>query len=78
MFLSAGCSLLRAEGFSYSWDVLYGDLGISKLQFLRKKISNFFSAVNFFTYLVIKTLNLDWIWIRISIQPKMLVPDPKH
>jgi hypothetical protein len=32
--LKSGCSLLRAEGFSvYSWDVLYGVLGISKLQF---------------------------------------------
>jgi hypothetical protein len=24
---SAGCSLLKAEGFSYSLDVLYGGLG---------------------------------------------------
>jgi hypothetical protein len=31
-----GCSLLRAEGFSCSLDVLYGGLGISKLQFLIK------------------------------------------
>ncbi len=36
--LSAGCSLLRAEGFSSSLDLLYGGLGISKLQFLIKKI----------------------------------------
>jgi hypothetical protein len=28
MFLSAGCSLLRAEGFSCSLDVLYGGLAI--------------------------------------------------
>jgi hypothetical protein len=41
LFLSAGCSLLRAEGFSCSLDVLYGGLGISKLQFLTKNI--FFS-----------------------------------
>jgi hypothetical protein len=34
---SAGCSLLRAEGFSCSMDVLYGGLRISKLQFLIKK-----------------------------------------
>jgi hypothetical protein len=32
MFGSAGCSLLRAEGFSCSLGVLYGGLGISKLQ----------------------------------------------
>jgi hypothetical protein len=30
--------LLRAEGFSCSLGVLYGGLGISKLQFLIKKI----------------------------------------
>ncbi len=34
MFWSAGCSLLRAEGFICSLDVLYGGLGIGKLQFL--------------------------------------------
>jgi hypothetical protein len=33
IFWSAGCSLLRAEGFSRSLVVLYGGLGISKLQF---------------------------------------------
>jgi hypothetical protein len=38
MFLSTVCSLLRAEGFSCSLGVLYGGLGISKLQFLIKKI----------------------------------------
>jgi hypothetical protein len=38
MFLSAGCSFLRAEGFSCSLGVLYGGLGRSKLQFLIKKI----------------------------------------
>jgi hypothetical protein len=48
MFLSAGCSLLRADGFFCSLNVFYGSLGISKLQFFIKKISNFFfSAVNF-------------------------------
>jgi hypothetical protein len=31
MFLSAGCSLLRAEGFFCSLDFLYGGLGIEKL-----------------------------------------------
>ncbi len=37
IYWSAGCSLLRAEGFSCSLDVLYEGLGISKLQFLIKK-----------------------------------------
>jgi len=41
-----------------------------------------FSAVNFFQFLIIKTTGSgldpdpDWIRIRISIQPKMLDPDP--
>jgi hypothetical protein len=47
MFLSTGCSLLRAEGFSCSLGVLYGGLGISKLQLLIKKIEIKFPAINF-------------------------------
>jgi hypothetical protein len=50
MFLSTGCSLLRAEGFSFSLGVLYGGLGISKFQFLIKKIEIKFPAVNFFKF----------------------------
>ncbi len=42
LFLSTGCSLLRAEGFSCSLGVLYGGLGISKLKFLIKNIEIFF------------------------------------
>jgi hypothetical protein len=38
MFLSTGCSLLRAEGFSCSLGFRYGGLGIRKLQFLIKEI----------------------------------------
>ncbi len=48
MFLSTGFSLLRAEGFSCILGVLYGGLGISKLQFLIKKIEIKFPALNFF------------------------------
>jgi hypothetical protein len=40
---------LRAEGFSSSLGVLYGDLKISKLQFLIKKIKIKFLVVNFFS-----------------------------
>ncbi len=36
-FWRAGCSLLRAEGFSFSLDVIYGSLGINNLQFPVKK-----------------------------------------
>jgi hypothetical protein len=55
---------LRAEGFSCSLDFSYGGLGISKLQFLIKKISNIFSAVNFFLIFGHKA------WILIGFQPK--------
>jgi hypothetical protein len=48
MFISTGCSLLRAEGFSCSLGVLYGGLGISRLQFLIKKLEIKFSAIVFF------------------------------
>ena len=58
--LNTGCSLLRAEGFSYSLGVLYGGQGISKLQFLIKKIEIKYSAINFFQFQVIK----PWIRIR--------------
>jgi hypothetical protein len=50
IFLSAGCSLVRAEGFSCSLGVLYGDLGIGKLQFLIKKIKIKFLVVSFFQF----------------------------
>jgi hypothetical protein len=43
----AGCSLLRAESFYCSLDVLYGGLRKSKLQFLIKKKYRKFSAVFF-------------------------------
>jgi hypothetical protein len=38
---------LRAEGFSRSLDVLYGGLGIGKLQFLVKKSIKFFFSSKF-------------------------------
>ncbi len=52
MFWSAGCSLLRAEGLLLyrSLDVLNEGLGISKLQFLIKKISIFFSCEFVFVF----------------------------
>jgi hypothetical protein len=49
-------------------------LGISKLQFLNKKNIIFFSALNFFQFLVIKTLDPE-----LDPDPKlekMLDPDP--
>jgi hypothetical protein len=50
---------LKAEGFSCSLCFLYGGLGITKLQFFIKKISSFFSAVNYFQFLIIKTLDSE-------------------
>jgi hypothetical protein len=51
---------LRAEGFFYNLDILYGGLGIGKLQFLIKKKKKKFSAVIFFQFLVMKALDPDW------------------
>ncbi len=50
---------MRAEGFSCSLGVLYGVLGISKLQFLIKKIEIKFPALNFFSILAHQTLDPD-------------------
>jgi hypothetical protein len=59
MFLSTGCSLFRFEGFSCSLGVLYGGLGLSKLQFLIKKTEIKFPAINFFSILGHQTLEPD-------------------
>jgi hypothetical protein len=87
IFLSTGCSLLRAEGFSCSLGVLYGGLGtgISKMQFLIKKIEIKFPATNFFSILDhqtpdpgsgsgirIRNLKKCWILIRIRIRIKSM------
>ncbi len=45
-----GWTLLRAEGFLCNFDILYGGLGIGKLQFLIQKNLNFFSAVFFLIF----------------------------
>jgi hypothetical protein len=74
---------LRAEGFFCNLDILYGGLGIGKLQFLIKKNIIFFSAVIFLQFLVIKALDPDWIriciriGIRIGLEPQPLDPDPE-
>ncbi len=70
---------MRTEGFLYNLDILYGGLGIGKLQFLiKKKNLKKFSAVIFFQFLVIKALDPYWIRIRIRIglQHQALDPDP--
>ncbi len=72
MFWSAGYSLLRAEGFFCSLDVLFGGLGINKLI---KKSLNFCFSCSCFQFLIIKTLDLDPDWY--PIQLNMLDPDPE-
>jgi hypothetical protein len=59
MFLGSECCLLGAEGFSCSLGVFYGGLGISKLQFLIKKIEIKFPTKIFFSILGQQTLNPD-------------------
>ncbi len=49
MFWSAGCSLLRAEGFSCSLCVFYGGQRISKLQSIPKKIYKKLYSCKFFS-----------------------------
>ena len=71
-------AVLRAEGFFYNLDILYGGLEIGNLQFLKKKKhKKKISAVIFFKFLVIKALDPDWIRIRIGLQPQTLDSDPK-
>jgi hypothetical protein len=72
------CSLLRAEGFSCRLGILYGGLGISKLQVLIKKIEIKFSAINFFNFRSSNPGSGSGIRIR-DPDPqfeKMLDPDP--
>jgi hypothetical protein len=71
-----GCSLWRAGGFSCSLDVLYGGLGISKLQFLIKKEEKKFQLYFFLQILVIKTL--DPYPDPDSNSLEILDPDPQH
>ncbi len=74
MFWSARSSLLRAEGFSGSLDVLYEGLRISKLQFLIKK-SMIIKKLQLYFFLQFLTSKP---WIRIWISLEMLDPDPQH
>ncbi len=59
MFWSAGCSLLSAEGFSFSLDVLWRGLRIIQLQCLIKKRFKKFSLYFSLQFLAIKILDPD-------------------
>ncbi len=69
---------MRAKGFSCSLDVLYGGLGISKLQFFDQKKINFFSYVFFkkknFGH---QTLDPDLVSLEL-LDPDSLNPDPQQ
>ena len=61
MFWSVGWPLLWAGGFFCNLDILYGGLGIGKLQFLiKKKFNFFFQLLFFFNFWSLKP------WIRIG------------
>ncbi len=67
---------MRAEGFSCSMDVLYGGLGISRLQFFLSTnygIKFFFFAEKFVQFLGHKNPGSGSVP---GIQPKMLDLDP--
>ncbi len=73
---------MRAEDFSYSVDVLYGVLGISKLKFLIKKDKEKFNLY-FFQFLVIKTQDpgpnpdsLEMLDLVPDLDTDSLNPDP--
>ncbi len=77
MFWSAVCSLLMAEGFSFSLDVLFGGLGIRKLQFLIKKINKKNFGCKFFSIFCHQNPGSRWVfnqkyWIRIRIRTQWI------
>ncbi len=59
MFKSAECSLLWAECFSCSLDVVYGGLGIRKFAIFDQKNISLFQLLKF---LIVKTLDTDPDW----------------
>ncbi len=72
---------MRAGVLSCSLGVLYGGLGISKMQFLIKTIKIKFSSCTFFSILGYQTLDPDpqlekcWIRIRSRINPQPCYQD---
>jgi len=78
---SVGWPHLWAGGFFSILDILYGGLGIGKLQFLIKKKFFFFSCNFFFNIWSLKPWirigSGSGIRIRIGLQRQTLDPDPK-
>jgi hypothetical protein len=85
MFWSVGWPLLWAGGFFCNLDILYGGLGIGKLQFLIKKKFNFcFQLLFFFNFWSLKPwirigsgsgsvmASIRILWIRIRIRKKWI------
>jgi hypothetical protein len=86
MFCSAGYSLLRAEGFFYSLDVLSGVLGKGKLWFLiQNKNKIFFRCKSFPIFGHQKPGSGSGLVFKIKIlvldpdpDPYQMNTDPKH
>ncbi len=76
--LKCWMAFLWAAGFFCNLDILYGGLGINKLQFLiKKKINFFFQLLFFFNFWSSKPWIRIRIRIRIGLQPQPLDPDPE-
>jgi hypothetical protein len=81
---NAKCSLLRAEGFSCSLDVLYGGLGISKFKFLiKKRWRKKFWAVPMFLSMFVhqncgSVSGFGLAWNSGSVSWYSVNPDPQH
>ncbi len=75
-FQSAGCSLMRAGGFSCCLDVLHGSLGINILNFFFFNNLDFFCCFSCHQIQIRSTLLIDLkYWIRIRIAKNA---DPKN
>ncbi len=74
LFWSSGCSLLRAEGFSCSLDVLLGGLGISNCNFNLKRFKKNFQLYSIFVFNFWSSKPGS----RLDPDPDSLNPDPQH
>ncbi len=75
MFWSAKCLFWGLKASPVVWTPLLKP-GDKWIEIFDQKNIKYFSRCKFFTSFVIKTLDPDYIRIRIGIQPKMLGPDP--
>ncbi len=74
MFWNTGCPLLRAEGFSWSLDVLSRCLRITKSKFFYHKF--FVFPLGNDKFLVFKTHDPDPHWPKMLVRIRIQGPDP--